>query len=91
MLSSDCIYCLVKRQKEAIEGYANEELKSRYMREVLEAIAQADERWTAPVVISQLNGLHQRYFQAAYSFEELKRQYNTMLIEKEPHIAQRIR
>lgn len=90
MLSSYCTYCLIKRQMEIIKDYGDEDKKSKYMKDVLKAVYEADEDATAPVIIAELNELHQSYFGSPYSFDDLKKQYNAMLLQKEDEIAEKI-
>ncbi len=85
-LSAYCMYCLVKRQEENIRDIKDEKLKSEYMREVLKIIADSAEEATAPVVIADINCLHQKYFGSSYSFERLKKEYNQHMLAKEPNI-----
>lgn len=89
-LSSYCMCCLVERQKEYISQYADEAKKAQYMKEVLLTIANAGEDSTAPVVIAKINELHETYFDTAYSFEDLKFNYNSLMMSKESSIRQQI-
>jgi hypothetical protein len=84
------MYCLVKRQEENIRKITDENLKSDYMREVLRIIADSPEEVTAPVVIADINCLHQRFFGASYSFDSLKKEYNQYMLGEEPKIYQEI-
>lgn len=89
-LSAYCMYCLIKRQEENIRTCQNEEIKANYMREVLRIIANTNENITAPVIVSEINKLHQKFFETTYSFNDLKLEYNRLMIEKESNIVERI-
>jgi uncharacterized protein with ATP-grasp and redox domains len=80
----------VKRQAENIREFKDEELKSEYMKKVLTIISEAGEQETAPVIIAKINRLHQEYFGSPYSFEPLKKRYNTMMLQKEEAIWEKI-
>ncbi len=82
-LSAYCMFCLVQRQEENIRHLGDENLKSEYMREVLRIIAASPEDVTAPVVVAEINRLHQDYFGAAYSFDQLKEEYNKLMLKEE--------
>lgn len=82
-LSSYCMYCLVKKQVERINDISDEEKKSQYMKEVLNIISDHSEKLSAPVIISKINLLHQKFFNSSYSFEENKSYYNKLMLEKE--------
>ena len=90
MLSADCTYCLVKRQMEAISEYDDEQAKSRYMKDVLKVIHDADDSLTSPVIIAEISKLYKQHFGVSYSFDEIKAHYNRMLLQKEKCIAERI-
>lgn len=85
-LSAYCMLCLVQRQEENIRHLGDENLKSEYMREVLRIIAASPEDVTAPVVVAEINRLHQDYFGAAYSFDQLKEEYDELMLKEEPWI-----
>ena len=85
-LSAYCMFCLVQRQEENIRHNKDENLKSEYMREVLRIIASSPGNVTAPVVVADINRLHQKYFGAAYSFDQLKEEYNKLMLKEEKWI-----
>ena len=80
-LSAQCMSCLITRQMENLKDTASEEIKSAYMREVFQIIGAAGPEDTAPVLIAKINVLHEKYFGHAYSFEQLKKEYNQMMQE----------
>lgn len=89
-LSSYCMYCLVKRQMENIAENSDEEMKTRYMKEVLAIISEGAGKYNAPVITSKISKLHQEYFNKPYSFENLKKQYNSLMLEKESEINSKV-
>ena len=89
-LSAYCMYCLVQRQEENIRHIKDEIIKSEYMREVLKIIASSPDNVTAPVVVAEINRLHQEYFGTAYSFDQLKEEYNALMLKEEPRIYKEI-
>ncbi len=89
-LSAQCMSCLITRQMEDLKDTASEEMKSAYMREVFQIIGAALPEDTAPVLIAKINVLHEKYFGHAYSFEQLKKDYNHMMLEAEDRIRARI-
>lgn len=90
-LSAYCMNCLVKRQMENINEYNDEELKSIYMKKILSIIADTNEQETAPMIIAKINKIHKEYFGAEYSFEAIKQKYNTLLLQKEKSIWNKIK
>lgn len=89
-MSATCMFCLIQRQEENIRHIKDEHLKSVYMREVLKIIASSPEDVTAPVVVADINRLHQEYFGSSYSFDQLKKEYNELMLEEAPWIHKAI-
>ena len=89
-VSAECMHCLVKRQADNIKKYPDEEKKAEYLGKVLGIIANGAAEEPAPVLLSHIGRLHEAYFGKPFSFEELKKGYNTMMMEKEAEIRQKI-
>ena len=89
-VSAECMHCLVKRQAENIKKYPNEEKKAEYLGKVLGIIADGAAEEPAPVLLSHIGRLHEEYFGKPFSFDELKKGYNAMLLEKENKIRAKI-
>ena len=89
-VSAECMHCLVKRQAENIKKYPDEEKKAEYLGKVLGIIAENAAEEPAPVLLSHIGRLHEEYFGKPFSFDELKKGYNAMLMEKEMEIRQKI-
>ncbi len=85
-LSAYCMNCLIKKQLENIKETVHEEIKAKYMKDVFKIIAHADESETAPVIIEKIGILYQTYFHENYSFDEVKRNFNQMMLMEEPYI-----
>jgi damage-control phosphatase, subfamily I len=89
-LSALCMNCLIQRQMENIRYLEDEVIKSNYMKRIFSIISQANEYETAPAIIAKISKLHQEYFGSPYSFESLKEQYNSMMLQKEESIWDKI-
>ena len=89
-VSAECMHCLVKRQAENIKKYPDEEKKAEYLGKVLGIIANGAAEEPAPVLLSHIGRLHEAYFGKPFSFDELKKGYNAMLMEREEEIRQKI-
>ena len=89
-VSAECMHCLVKRQAENIKKYPDEEKKAEYLGKVLGIIANGAAEEPAPVLLSHIGRLHEAYFGKPFSFEELKKGYNAMMLGKEAEIRQKI-
>lgn len=89
-VSAECMHCLVKRQADNIKKHPDEEKKAEYLGKVLGIIANGAAEEPAPVLLSYIGRLHEEYFGRPFSFEELKKGYNAMMLEKEAEIRNRI-
>lgn len=89
-VSAECMHCLVKRQAENIKKYPDEEKKAEYLGKVLGIIANNAAEEPAPVLLSHIGRLHEEYFGKPFSFDELKKGYNAMMLEKEDEIREKI-
>lgn len=89
-VSAECMHCLVKRQAENIKKYPDEEKKAAYLGKVLGIIANHAAEEPAPVLLSHIGRLHEEYFGKPFSFDELKKGYNAMMLEKEAEIREKI-
>ena len=85
-ISASCIRCLVERQEERIRQFAEEDIKSRYMKEVLRIIAESDEEASAPYLVAQMRRKYREYFGDTEDFAEIKHRFNQMMLEKEDAI-----
>lgn len=89
-LSAHCMHCLITRQMENLKEGLSEEIKAAYMKEVFHIIGTSGPEDTSPVLIARINELHGKYFGEAYSFEELKKTYNQLMMSEEKRIEDRI-
>jgi uncharacterized protein with ATP-grasp and redox domains len=89
-LSAFCMNCLIKKQLENIKETVPEHIKAQYMKNVFKIIADAEELDTAPVLIEKIGRLHKEYFVEDYSFEELKKTYNHLMLTEEADIKHKI-
>jgi len=89
-LSKECKECIYRRQKERLPKKESSEVKEAYLNEVQRIINMAGEKDTGPVVTEQISRLHQKCFGSLFQFDELKRQYNQMMLEKEDEIREKI-
>lgn len=89
-LNADCIMCLMKRQMKASEKAKDERERAQYLKEVMKIIGAASEDEVAPVVVSRMNQIHEKFFGKPYSFEKEKKDFNKLMLELEPEIEAEI-
>lgn len=90
-LYSDCVGCLVNRQMNNIKKFTDENIKTDYMRKVLRVISDFDKDCTAPVILEALNKLYFEYFGESISFEEVKKDYNLLMLKNEEEFESKVK
>jgi len=86
MLSATCISCLVRRQYKLIQNFDDEVKKAEYMKEVLDTLQNMGEGEASPVATERMDRRFTEYFGVNRSFEEAKKKYNDLLLEKEDEL-----
>ncbi len=89
-LNADCIMCLMRRQMKASEQAGNEKERASYLKEVMTIIGAAAEEEVAPVVVSRINKVHEKYFGKPYSFEKEKREFNELMLGLEADVEVKV-
>ena len=89
--NSMCISCLIAKQEKRIRQYSDENKKSEYMHQLLKILYQHGQSESAPWIAEQINQLYENFWGNAEDYTPLKRKYNTLLLDKESEIEQRIR
>jgi len=90
MLSAKCVSCLVGRQLKLIKDFDDETKKARYMREVLEILHDMSEGETSPVAVERMDRRFTEYFGVDRSFEDVKKKYNDILLEREGELLSEV-
>ncbi len=86
MLSADCMSCLVLRQLRMLNEYNDEEKKALYMKEVFGILSNMEKGAASPVAVERMDRLFKKYFGKLRCFDEVKRKYNEIILEKEDEI-----
>jgi len=89
-LCSECINCLIGRQMNNIKKFTDEDLKTDYMRKVLKIISEFDKNYTAPVILEELNKTYTEFFGEIISFEDVKKEFNTLMLRLESEIEEKV-
>jgi uncharacterized protein with ATP-grasp and redox domains len=90
-LSGQCMACMIRRQFESVRAFPSELEKSKHMQTVLNIVAQASLDEPAPVVNERLLKAYEERFGVAIDYGAQKRQYNGLMLEREPEIRRLIR
>lgn len=89
--NSMCVSCLIAKQEKRIRQYSDENKKSEYMHQLLEILYKYGQSESAPWIAEQIDQLYENFWGNAEDYTPLKRKYNTLLLDKESEIEQRIR
>ena len=89
--NSMCISCLIAKQEKRIRQYSDENKKSEYMHQLVEILYQHGQSESAPWIAEQIDQLYENFWGNAEDYTPLKRKYNTLLLDRESEIEQRIR
>ena len=86
-----CIECMLRRETENARRFGDMETGNRYIREVLQAIAQSPRGVSAPYMESVFAPMLDRYYHVGEDrFREIKRESNRWMLERLPGIRTRV-
>ena len=89
--NSMCISCMIAKQEKLIRNFQDDNKKSEYMHEVLGILHQHGCTESSPWLAEKINQLYESYWGTGEDYASLKHQYNTLLLEKELDIIQKIK
>lgn len=78
-----CAECLYKRQLRLTDNQA-------YLAEIREIIDKRDKEATAPYMVYRFNQTYRKYFGKTASYEDVKKQYNDLVLSMENFLRERI-
>ncbi len=90
-LRPECISCLLKSHLEKYPTDASPDEKLKYMQNVLKVAAEAKKSDSAPVLVNKINVIQREMFGYEEDFAEKKLHYNSLMLEMEADIGQKIR
>ncbi len=90
-INSFCLTCLIRTQESQIRKFSDEDKKTRYMREVLSFLSDADPELSAPALVRPLADIYERYWGIADGMSEEKKEFNDYLLSLESSLEAEIR
>lgn len=87
-LSAFCMNCLIQKQLDHLKETVPEQIKSEYMKKVFNIIVKAETTVPAPVLFERIGILHKEYFGEEFSFDDLKKKYNHLMLIEEASIRE---
>lgn len=89
-LHSECISCMTKVHLEKCPKEVAEDKKVEYMQKVLKVLAEAPDRYGAPVIVRTIQKIQEEMFGIKQDYAEIKRYYNTLMMAYEKQIQNRM-
>ena len=90
-LKAECLACLTKKYLSRYPLDSTEEQKLTYMRRFCAEIAKAPEELAAPVVVRNINNIHEEVFGNRIDYASVKPYFNELMLKQEPWISEEIR
>lgn len=85
-LCASCIRCLMDRQEERIREKGTEKDRREYLRALARIIADSGDDDSAPVLVERINQVYRRIFGPLTDYDEIKREFNDLMLSVEPGI-----
>ena len=89
-LHSECISCMTKVHLEKCPKEMPEDKKREYMQRVLKVLAEAPDRYGAPVIVRTINEIQNEMFGMKQDYAEIKKHYNQIMMNHEEQVKRKI-
>lgn len=89
-LHSECLSCMTKIHLNKCPKDMPEEKKVEYMQRVLKVLAEAPDRYGAPVIVRTINQIQDEMFGMKQDYAEIKKHYNQVMMNHEEQVKYKI-
>lgn len=89
-LNSMCIRCLVDKQEARLAKFKDEDKNAAYMKEVAKIIGGSDDEASSAYLVYLFNQVYRRYFGEVQDYSEIKKEYNSYVLDLEDELYQEI-
>ena len=89
-LHPECISCMTKVHLEKCPKEMPEDKKREYMQRVLKVLAEAPDRYGAPVIVRTINEIQNEMFGIKQDYAEIKKHYNQIMMNHEEQVKRKI-
>ena len=89
-LHPECISCMTKVHLEKCPKEADNDKKVEYMQRVLKVLAEAPERFGAPVIVRTIQQIQDEMFGMKQNYSEIKKHYNQVMMNHEEQVKHRL-
>ena len=85
-LHHECLSCMTKIHLDKYPKDATDEKKVEYMQRVLKVLAEAPDRYGAPVIVRTINEIQDEMFGMKQDYAEIKKHYNRVMMNHEEQV-----
>ena len=89
-LHPECISCMTKVHLEKCPKGMPEDKKREYMQRVLKVLAEAPEKFGAPVIVRTINEIQDEMFGMKQDYAEIKKHYNQVMMNHEEQVNNKL-
>ncbi len=89
-LHYECLSCMTKIHLDKYPKDVTDDKKIEYMQRVLKVLAEAPERYGAPVIVRTINQIQDEMFGMKQEYAEIKRHYNQVMMEHEEQVNNKL-
>ena len=89
-LHHECLSCMTKVHLDKYPENATEDQKRKYMQRVLKVLAEAPDRYGAPVIVRAVNQIQDEMFGMKQDYTKIKEQYNKIMMGHEEQINSKL-
>ena len=85
-LHHECLSCMTKIHLDKYPKDVTEDEKVEYMQRVLKVLAEAPDRYGAPVIVRTINEIQDEMFGMKQDYAEIKKHYNRVMMNHEEQV-----
>ena len=89
-LHHECLSCMTKIHLDKYPKDVTEDEKVEYMQRVLKVLAEAPDRYGAPVIVRTINEIQDEMFGMKQGYAEIKKHYNHIMMNHEEQVKRKI-
>ena len=89
-LHHECIRCMTKIHLDKCPKELSDDKKVEYMQRVLKVLAEAPEKYGAPVIVRTINAIQDEMFGMKQDYAEIKKHYNQVMMNHEEQVNRKL-
>ena len=89
-LHYECLSCMTKVHLDKYPDNATDDQKREYMQRVLKVLAEAKDRYGAPVIVRTINEIQDEMFGMKQEYASIKAHYNKVMMAHEEQVKRKI-